>query len=238
MRRTTPNRETRDPQSQDRLNFVESGKPGFEPETIASYRVALVWEEATPSESPEHCGDPAAAARLLHKILSSWDREVMGALLLDTRNGAIGHQLAYIGTLTRAAVEPRGILTAALLFNAAGNLFCHNHPSGDPSPSAEDLAFTRRMAEAGEVVGIRLVDHIIVGEAPLSSRSASVERSDLLPMTDQLALFSAPVLPGGARFFKPRQLPGQSPRLASLHLANRARSGDRVPASPRSTAGG
>ncbi|HNU83642.1 MAG TPA: JAB domain-containing protein, partial [Thermoanaerobaculia bacterium] len=77
-----------------------------------------------------------------------------------------GHQLAYIGTLTRAAVEPRGILTAALLVNAAGILLFHNHPSGDPSPSAEDLAFTRRMAEACQVVGIRLVDHIIVGEAP------------------------------------------------------------------------
>ena len=70
------------------------------------------------------------------------------------------------GTLTRAAAEPRGILTAALLANAAGILLFHNHPSGDPSPSAEDLAFTRRMAEAGEVVGIRVVDHIIVGEAP------------------------------------------------------------------------
>ena len=79
---------------------------------------------------------------------------------------AIGHQLAYIGTLTRAAVEPRGILTAALLSNAAGILLFHNHPSGDPSPSAEDLAFTRRMAEAGEVVGVRVVDHIIIGEAP------------------------------------------------------------------------
>ena len=166
MRRTTPNRESRDPQSQNRLNLVEPGKPGFEPETIARYRVALVREEATPYESPEHCGDPAAAARFLHTILSSWDREVMGALFLDTRNRAIGHQLAYIGTLTRAAVEPRGILTAALLVNAAGILLFHNHPSGDPSPSAEDLAFTRRMAEAGEVVGVRLVDHIIVGEAP------------------------------------------------------------------------
>ncbi len=166
MRRTTPNRESRDPQSQTHLNFVEPGEPGFEPETIARYRVALVREEATPYETPEHCGDPAVAARFLHQILSSWDREVMGALFLDTRNRAIGHQLAYIGTLTRAAVEPRGILTAALLANAAGILLFHNHPSGDPSPSAEDLAFTRRMAEAGEVVGIRVVDHIIVGEAP------------------------------------------------------------------------
>ncbi len=166
MRRTTPNRESRDPQSQNRLDFVEPGEPGFEPGTITRYRVALVREEATPYESPENCGDPAAAARFLHTILASWDREVMGALFLDTRNRAIGHQVAYIGTLTRAAVEPRGILSAALLANAAGIILFHNHPSGDPSPSAEDLAFTRRMAEAGEVVGVRVVDHVIVGEAP------------------------------------------------------------------------
>ena len=56
----------------------------------------------------------------------------MGALFLDTRNPGIGHELAHIGTLTRAPVEPRGILTAALIVNAAGILSFHNHPSGDP----------------------------------------------------------------------------------------------------------
>jgi hypothetical protein len=71
----------------------------------------------------------------------SWERS-----FLDVRNRAIGYQLAYIGTLARAAVEPRGIFSAALLAYAAGIILFHNHPSGDPSPSAEDLAFTRRMA--------------------------------------------------------------------------------------------
>ncbi len=166
MRRTTPSREIRESESQYRLNLVQPGEPDFEPQTITRYRVALVREESTPYDTPEACGHPAAAARFLHQILSSWDREVLGAIFLDTRNRAVGHQIAYIGTLTRAAAEPRGILTAALLANAAGILLFHNHPSGDPSPSAEDMAFTRRMAEAGEIVGVRVVDHIIVGEAP------------------------------------------------------------------------
>ena len=166
MRRTTPSRESREPQSQNRLNLVEPGEPSFERKTIARYRVALVREESTPYETPQHCGDPETAARFLHQVLSSWDREVMGAVFLDTRNRAIGHQLAYIGTLARAAVEPRGIFSAALLANAAAILLFHNHPSGDPSPSAEDLAFTRRMADAGEILGIRVLDHIIVGEPP------------------------------------------------------------------------
>lgn len=150
---------------QSELAFAETD-PAFEPQTIARYRVALVREESTPYDEPQSCSDPRAAARFVHQILSTRDREVMGAIFLDIRNRAIGHQLAYIGTLTRAAVEPRGILTAALLANAAAILLFHNHPSGDPSPSAEDLAFTRRMAEAGEIVGVRVLDHIVVGEAP------------------------------------------------------------------------
>ena len=148
------------------LAFTEPGEPTFEPETITRYRVALVREEATPYDSPQQCSHPEPAARFVQQILSSWDREVMGAIFLDIRNRAIGHQLAYVGTLTRTAVEPRGILTAALLANAAGIILFHNHPSGAPSPSAEDLAFTRRMAEAGEIVGVRVLDHIVVGEAP------------------------------------------------------------------------
>jgi len=68
----------------------------------------------------------------------------------------------YRGTVSRTACEPAGILRAALLCNASAVVLFHNHPSGDPSPSAEDLAFTRRLAEAGEIVGVRLVDHLIV----------------------------------------------------------------------------
>lgn len=90
----------------------------------------------------------------------------MNALFLDTRSRAIGHQLACIGILTRAAVEPRGILSAALLATAAQIILFHNHRSGGPLPNAEDLAFNRRTAEAGEVVEIRVVYHIIVGGAP------------------------------------------------------------------------
>lgn len=87
----------------------------------------------------------------------------MGSLVLDTRNRLIGEREVFRGTLNRAAVEPRAILKHALLQNAAGVVLFHNHPSGDPSPSVEDLAFTKRTAEAGEVLGIQLVDHLILG---------------------------------------------------------------------------
>ena len=93
------------------------------------------------------------------------DQEVMGALYLDVRNRLIAEGDLYRGTLSRAAVEPRAILKQGLLTSASGFLLFHTHPSGDPSPSGEDLTFTRRMAEAGELVGLELLDHMILGGA-------------------------------------------------------------------------
>jgi DNA repair protein RadC len=106
---------------------------------------------------------PAAVASYLALRYGATDQEVMGALYLDTRNRLLAERELYRGTLNRAAVEPRQILKEGLLQGAAGCVLFHTHPSGDPSPSAEDLAFTRRLAEAGEVVGIRLVDHLVLG---------------------------------------------------------------------------
>ena len=108
-------------------------------------------------------GDPEAVARYLLLRYAERDQEVMGALFLDVRNRLLGEAELFRGTLARAAVEPRAVLKQALLRSAAGVLLFHTHPSGDPSPSAEDLAFTRRMADAGELVGVRLLDHLVLG---------------------------------------------------------------------------
>ena len=110
----------------------------------------------------EPLGNADAVARYLGMRYTVRDQEVMGALYLDTRNRMIGECELYRGTLNRAAAEPRAVLKRGLLQDAAGFILFHTHPSGDPSPSAEDLAFTRRIAQAGEVVGIRLVDHLIL----------------------------------------------------------------------------
>ena len=110
-------------------------------------------------------GRPASVAHYLSLRYQVRDQEVMGALYLDVRNKLLCDKEIYRGTLSRAAVEPREVLKEALRQGAAGVVLFHTHPSGDPSPSAEDLAFTRRMADAGEVMGIRLVDHMILGTA-------------------------------------------------------------------------
>lgn len=121
----------------------------------------------------EPLANAEAVASYLGLRYSLKDQEVMGALYLDTRNRLIAEGEIYRGTLNRAAAEPRAILKRGLLGDAAGFILFHTHPSGDPSPSAEDLAFTRRVAQAGEVVGVRLVDHLILaaGGRWLSLRS-------------------------------------------------------------------
>jgi len=108
-------------------------------------------------------GRPAEVARYLHLRYQTRDQEVMGAVFLDTRNRMQGDRELYRGTLDRAVVEPREVLKECLLRGAAGVILFHTHPSGDPTPSPEDTAFTLKMAEAAKAVGIKLHDHLVLG---------------------------------------------------------------------------
>lgn len=105
---------------------------------------------------------PNLIARYLSLRYSKSNQEVLGALFLNTRNALLADAEFFRGTLNRVAVEPRQILTEALLHHAAGVVLFHTHPSGDPAPSGDDWVFTRRFAKAANVIGIRLVDHLIV----------------------------------------------------------------------------
>lgn len=125
------------------------------------FRVDLVAEPSAALAEPAAMGSPDAVVAVMSRHLTA-PVEQMAVVALDTRNRMIGWALVGQGTINRAAVEPRLALQFALLLNAAGLILVHTHPSGDPSPSAEDLAYTRRMAEAGELVGVRLLDHIIL----------------------------------------------------------------------------
>jgi len=90
-------------------------------------------------------------------------QEIMGALYLDTRSRLIEERVLYRGTIDRAAVEPRAVLLPALLCGAVGFILFHVHPSGDPSPSTDDLHFTRQLKRAASITGMELHDHLILG---------------------------------------------------------------------------
>ncbi len=110
--------------------------------------------------------EPSLVKAYLRRARGDGTQERTGALYLNARNRLVKDDPEiYRGTLDRAVVEPREILKRALLSNAVGVILYHNHPSGDPTPSREDREFTRRLAAAAESLGLRLLDHIVVGRA-------------------------------------------------------------------------
>jgi len=120
--------------------------------------------------------EPRLVKEFLRQAQSDDAQERTGALFLNARNRLLRNDAEiYRGTLDRAVVEPREILRRALIGKAAGVILYHNHPSGDPTPSREDREFTRRLAAACEAVGVRLLDHIVVGrEGSVSFREAGL----------------------------------------------------------------
>ena len=126
---------------------------------IPVYKLQLV-QEGT-AETTAITG-PADLAFHLKEIATA-DREHMVVVFLDTKNRPIGRQVVSIGTLNATLVDARGVFRAALL-NATTNsvVIAHNHPSGDLTPSREDDEITRRIARAGNLLGITLLDHIIL----------------------------------------------------------------------------
>jgi DNA repair protein RadC len=106
---------------------------------------------------------PEAAAELLVPRLGARDREHCVALLLDTKHRLLQRSVVSIGSIDHTFMSPREILRDALLANAAAVVVGHNHPSGDPEPSRDDERVTRRLAQAGDVLGVELLDHLVVG---------------------------------------------------------------------------
>ncbi|MDH7570370.1 MAG: DNA repair protein RadC [Armatimonadota bacterium] len=107
---------------------------------------------------------PRDVACLVMPELVCERREHLRALLLDRRNQVQRVCTISIGSLDASIVHPREVFREAVTNSAAALIVAHNHPSGDPTPSSEDIAITRRLAEAGQILGIELLDHVIVGD--------------------------------------------------------------------------
>lgn len=116
---------------------------------------------------------PDDAANLVMEEMRHFDREHFRAILLNTKNQVIGTDKVSVGTLNSSAVHPRELFRNAIKRGAASVILVHNHPSGDPAPSREDMDITRRVKEVGNIIGIEVLDHIIIGDNKFTSLKAN-----------------------------------------------------------------
>jgi len=112
---------------------------------------------------------PEDVARLLMEEMRSLDREHFRELLLNSKNRVISIEAISVGTLNASIVHPREGLKPAIVKSAAAIILVHNHPTGVPTPSQEDIAITKRFVKAGEIVGIQVLDHVIIGNGRFQS---------------------------------------------------------------------
>lgn len=107
---------------------------------------------------------PKDVTRLMMEELRYLQKEHFVCLFLNTKNNVIGQETLSIGSLNASIVHPREVFLAAIKRSSASIICVHNHPSGDPTPSPEDIEMTRRLVEAGSIIGIDVLDHVIIGD--------------------------------------------------------------------------
>ncbi len=107
---------------------------------------------------------PRDIANLFMAEMSLLEREELRVLLLNTKNQVLGVEKLYSGSVNSALVRPAEVFTAAVRRTCPAVVVVHNHPSGDPTPSPEDVSMTKRLVEAGELLDIELLDHVVIGE--------------------------------------------------------------------------
>ena len=121
-------------------------------------------KENTVNYAKRVISSPDDSYYLLKEFLEDLDREAMILCCLDTKNQPNSLSIISIGSLSSAIIHPREVFKTAILSNSASILLAHSHPSGLPDPSHEDIILTNRLCDAGNILGIKLLDHLIIGE--------------------------------------------------------------------------
>jgi DNA repair protein RadC len=132
----------------------------------AQIKAAIELGIRSKNENPELTGainSPEDAAELVRYDMQGLIQENLWVVLLDTRNRKIGIEKVYVGSLNTSLVRVGELFRGALQRNAAGIILAHNHPSGDPQPSPEDVALTRSAVEAGKLLDVDVLDHLVIG---------------------------------------------------------------------------
>lgn len=138
------------------------------------YRVELVQDGRINGTRPR-ADSPANIADIAREVVGRSPKEHFLLFMLSATNEVIGVNVVSVGTLTASLVHPREVFAPAIVASAAAVVVAHNHPSGDPAPSAEDKTTTKRIVQAGKILGIPVVDHVIIaGTRQFSFRGAGL----------------------------------------------------------------
>lgn len=143
---------------------------------IPVYHVELVRDRLIKAEPQRAIRNSDDVVAILRDELLQADREKLICLMLSAKNVVIGVEIVSVSSLTASIAHPREIFKAAILKNAASIILVHNHPSGDPSPSQDDIQLTERINRAGELLGIKLLDLLVAG-GDWSSMAGQLEPS-------------------------------------------------------------
>jgi DNA repair protein RadC len=139
---------------------------GLGPAKVAQLRAALELGRRMLVQSPEErpqIRSPADAANLLLSEMSLLEQEHLRVILLDTKNRVLDTPTIYMGSLNTSLIRVGELFREAIRANCASLIVVHNHPSGDPTPSPEDVAVTRQIVEAGKLLDVEVLDHLILG---------------------------------------------------------------------------
>ena len=153
--------------SQGILKMIRQPKPSNE-YAVPRYRVTLVRNKRAVPPSSSLTTSVAAAA-ILGPLFAGLDREQFLVCGLDAKHAIIGVNIVSIGSLTLAIVHPREVFKPLILMNAAAWICAHNNPSDDPAPSEEDRQLTIRLKQGADLLGIPLLDHLVLADAPCYS---------------------------------------------------------------------
>ncbi|GAP63156.1 DNA repair protein RadC [Ardenticatena maritima] len=150
----------------DALDIQQSAKglgPAKTAQLLAALEIGRRLARLTP-EARAKIGSPEDAARLLMPDMMHLTQEVMRVVLLDTKNTVMAVKTLYKGSLNASVVRVAEVFRDAIRANAAAILIAHNHPSGDPTPSPEDVRVTQSIVEAGRLLDIKVLDHLVIGQ--------------------------------------------------------------------------
>ena len=129
------------------------------------YKITLKKNKIAEDEVKFSCSEDVATNSFIHHLFTDQDndKEKLYVIILNVKNKVIGYSLISMGSLTSSIVHPREVLKPAVLASAASVIIVHNHPSGDPEPSTDDIEITNRISKACTIMGINLLDHLILG---------------------------------------------------------------------------